>query len=109
MNAPVSVQQIIKTVLQQVQHFKVDVITGDANAAAYKYNKRQENQDLHSLSVAIMVREMRREVNTGRHLKAGFTLIILQIIILLSVAQKVILIVALWLFSHGASHLDPAL
>ena len=109
MNAPVSVEQIIQTVLQQVHHFEVDVIAGDANAAAYKYNKRQENQDLHSSSVAIMLREMRREVNTGCHLKAGFTLIILPIIILLSVAQKVILIVALWLFSNGASHLDPAL
>ena len=51
-----------------------------------------------------MVREMRREVNTGRHLKAGFAWIILQIIILLSVAQKVILIVAIWLFSHGECH-----
>ena len=66
MNAPVSVKQCIKTVLQQVHHMKVDVIAGDANAAAYKYNKRQENQDLHNSSVAIMLREMRREVNTGR-------------------------------------------
>ena len=66
MNAPVSVKQFTKTVLQQVHHFEVDVIAGDANAAAYKYNKRQENQDLHSLSVAIMLREMRREDNAGR-------------------------------------------
>ena len=70
MNAPVSVKQFIKTVLQQVHHFEVDVIAGDANAAAYKYNKRQENQELHSLSVAIMLREMRREVNTGRPLES---------------------------------------
>ena len=59
-------KQFIKTVLQQVHHLNVDVIAGDANAAQYKYNKRQENQDLHSLSVAIMLREMRREVNRGR-------------------------------------------
>ena len=38
MNAPVSVKQFIKTVLQQVHYLKVDVIAGDANAAAYKYN-----------------------------------------------------------------------
>ena len=74
---------------------KVDVIAGDANGAAYKYNKRQEYQDLHSLSVAIMLREMRREVNTGRtRLRAGFALIILPMIILNSVAQQVILNVA---------------
>ena len=70
MNAPVSAQQIVKTVLQQVHHLKFDVIVGDANGAAYKYNKRQENQDLHSLSVAIMLREMRREVNAGRTLES---------------------------------------
>ena len=79
MNAPVSVQQIIKTVLQQVHHFEVDVIAGDANAAAYKYNKRQENQEsAQFLSCHYGKREMRRDVNTGRHLKAGFTLIILS-------------------------------
>ena len=70
MNAPVSDKQFIRTVLQQVHHFKVDAIAGDANAAAYMYNKRQENQDLHSLSVAIMLREIRREVNTGRPLES---------------------------------------
>ena len=29
--------EIFLTVLQQVCHLKVDVIAGDANAAAYKY------------------------------------------------------------------------
>ena len=57
--------RFFKTVLQQVYHFKVDVIAGDANAAAYKYYKRQEHQDLHDSSVAVMLREMQREVNTG--------------------------------------------
>ena len=51
--------------LQQVYHFKVDVIAGDANAAAYKYYKKQEHQDLHDSSVAIMLKEMQRELNTG--------------------------------------------
>ena len=48
------------------QFFKVDVIAGDANAAAYKYYKEQEYQDLHNSSVAVMSREMPREVNTVR-------------------------------------------
>ena len=51
--------------LEQVCHFKVDVIAGDANAAAYKHNNTQEYQDLHTSSVAIMLREMQREVNMG--------------------------------------------
>ena len=50
--------------LQQVYHFKVVVIARDANAAAYKYYKKQEYQDLHDSSVAVMLREMQREVNT---------------------------------------------
>ena len=62
MNAPAAVRQFFKTVLQQVHHFKVDVIAGDANAAAYKYYKKQEYQDLHNSSVAVMLREMQREV-----------------------------------------------
>ena len=51
--------------LQQVCHFEVDVIAGDANAAAYKYHKKLKYQDLHNSSVAIMLREMQREVNMG--------------------------------------------
>ena len=34
MKSPLRVRQSFKTVLQQVHHFKVDVIAGDANAAA---------------------------------------------------------------------------
>ena len=51
--------------LQQVCHFKVDVIAGDANAAAYKYYKKQEYQDLFNSSVAIRLREVQREVSMG--------------------------------------------
>ena len=53
-----------------MHHFKVDVIAGDANAA-YKYYKRQEYQDLHISSVAIMLREMQREVNMGHPFESG--------------------------------------
>ena len=62
----------IKKMLQQVHHFKVDVTAGDANAAAYGYYKKQEHQDLHNSSVAVMLREMRREVNTGHPLARRF-------------------------------------
>ena len=50
--------------LKKGQHCMVDVIAGDANAAAYKYHKKQENQDLCNSSVAVML--MRREVNMNR-------------------------------------------
>ena len=66
MNSPLRVRQFFKTVLQQVHHFKVDVIAGDANAAAYTYFRKQQYQDLYKSSVAVMLREMQREVNTGR-------------------------------------------
>ena len=42
MKSPAAVRQFFKTVLQQVCHFKVDVITGDANAAVCKNYKNQE-------------------------------------------------------------------
>ena len=65
MKAPAAVRQFFKTVPQQVCHFKVDVIAADANAAAYKYYPCQEYQDVYDSSVAVMLREMQREVNTG--------------------------------------------
>ena len=47
-------------------NFKVDIIAGGANAAAYKFYRRQDYQYLHNSSVASMLREMQREVNMGR-------------------------------------------
>ena len=59
-------REFFNTVLQQVCHFKVDAIAGDANAAAYKYDQKQEYQDLHDSSVAVMLeRDLQREVNEG--------------------------------------------
>ena len=66
MKAPYRVRQFFGTVLQQVYRFKVDVIAGDANAAAYTYNKKQEYQDLYNSTVAVMLRETQREDHTGR-------------------------------------------
>ena len=60
MKTPYRVRQFFGMVLQKVHHFEVDVIAGDA---AYKYYKRQEYQDLYNSSVAVMLREMQREVN----------------------------------------------
>ena len=66
MKALYRVRHFFRTVPQQIHRFKVDVIAGDANAAAYKYYKKQEYRDLYSSSVAVILREMQREVNTGR-------------------------------------------
>ena len=50
-----------------------------------------------------MLKEMQRET----HFKASFTLIILPIIIRLIFTKQMILIFALWLFSHGENQWDP--
>ena len=100
MNAPAAVRQFLKTVLQQVCHFKIDVIAGDANATAYKHYKRQEYQDLHNSCCHHVERCNVRSIRDA-HLKASFTSIIKPIIILLSFTQEEILTVVLWLFSHG--------
>ena len=47
--APYHVRQFFTIVLKKVQYYSVDVIAGDANAAACKYYKRQEYQDLYKL------------------------------------------------------------
>ena len=107
MKAPYRVRQFFRAVLQQVHHFKVDVIAGDANAAAYKYYKKQEYQDLYNSSVAVMLREMQREVNTGRPFESRLDIVYYTNNHFLSFAQQVILIVASWLFFHGENHLDP--
>ena len=52
--------KFFKTVFQQVYHFKVDVIARNGHRSSI-----QEHQDLDESSVAVMLREMQREVNTG--------------------------------------------
>ena len=42
----------------------------DANAAANKYNKRQEYQDLYHFSVAVALRDLQREVDIDRLLES---------------------------------------
>ena len=61
-----AIRLVYLTVLHQVHHFKVDVIAGDANAAANRYYKKQECQDLHNSSVVVMLREMKCDVNEGQ-------------------------------------------
>ena len=53
MKSPAAVREFFETVLQQVRHFKVDVIAGNAKAAAYMYYKNQEYQDLYDFPVVV--------------------------------------------------------
>ena len=64
--APYRVRQFFAKVLKKVQHYRVDALAGDADAAAYKYYKRQEYQDFYNSSVAVMLRYMQREANRNR-------------------------------------------
>ena len=48
MKLPAAAREFFKTVLQQVCHFKVDVIAGDANAAAYKHCKNLHREALQA-------------------------------------------------------------
>ena len=66
LRAPYRVRHFLAKVLKKVRHYRVDVVAGDATAAAYRYQQRQEYQDLCNLWVAVMLREMLREVNMNR-------------------------------------------
>ena len=74
MEAPYRVRQFFRTVLQQVHRFKVDVIAGEADAAAYKNYQKQEYQDLYNSWCDV------RSIRLA-HLKADVVLIIIQITI----------------------------
>ena len=106
MNSPYRVRQIFKTVLQQVYHFKVDVIAGYVELEHTSTTKSRSTNictipQLPICEEGCVVRSIR-----DADLKAGFILIILPIIIFLISIQQVILIVASGLFSPGESQLD---
>ena len=107
MTAPAAVRQCFKTVLQQVCHFKVDVIARNVDAAAYKNYQRQEYQDLHNSSVAIMLREMQREVDTGHPFESSLQIDYSTNNHPPQLRAPMILIVALWLFTHRESQSGP--
>ena len=67
MKSPAAVRAFFETLLQRVRHFKVDVIAGNAKAAAYMHCKNQEYQDLYDFSVVVMLREMQLEVRRIDH------------------------------------------
>ena len=46
---------------KKVQHYRVDVMAGDASAAAYQYYKKQKYQDLYNC------RHVERNVMTDEH------------------------------------------
>ena len=66
MKTPHRVRQFFEKVLKKVQHYRVDVIAGDANEAVYRVFQRHKYQDLYNSSVAVKLREMQREINMGR-------------------------------------------
>ena len=72
MRAPHSLRQFFEKVLKKDQHYRVDVLAGDATAAAYRYYKRQEYQDLYNPSVAVMLRDMQQEDNMNRPFQSRF-------------------------------------
>ena len=85
-------------------------LQGDNNGAAYKYYKSHEHQDRYNSSVAVMLREMQSEVNTGDPFEGRVHFdYSTNIIISLRFTQQMILIVASWLFTHGRSRSDPEL
>ena len=75
-----------------------------ANAAAYKYHRKQEYQDLHISSVAVMLRDanVRSKYGTIAHLKADFILILIPRIILITLAHAI----GSWLLLHGYSLME---
>ena len=107
MTALGSVRKIFKTVLQQVHHVKVDVIAGDANAAAYKNYNKQEYQHLHNSSVAVMLREMQRVVNMGRPCESSLHIDNNANNHFSQLGSAGDLDCASWPFSHEENHLDP--
>ena len=55
-------------------HFKVDVVARDAAPQHTSTTKKQEDKYFHNFSVAIMLRDMQRELTRDTCLKASFTL-----------------------------------
>ena len=66
MNASGYVRKFFKKVFQYLYNFKVDVIAGDANSAACENLRKHEYRHLYNSSVAVILREIRREVVEGR-------------------------------------------
>ena len=107
MRAPNRVRQFFARVLKKVQHYRSDVVARDANAAAYKYYKRQEYQDLYNSSVAVMLREMQREVNMNRPCQSRLHIDYSTNNHHSQLRSTDSLIVASWLFSVAENCLDP--
>ena len=107
LRAPHRVRQVFAQALKKVQHHRVDVVVGDATAAAYRYYKRQEYQALYNSSICRHVKRKFNENSTWTaHFRADIIVIIRPIITILSIARQIILIVASWLFPHGEDRLD---
>ena len=66
LRAPHRVRQVFAQSLKKVQHHRVDVVVGDATAAAYRYYKRQEYQALYNSSIAVTLRQNKRKFKMNR-------------------------------------------
>ena len=81
MTAPGSVRKFFKKVLQQEYNFKVDVIAGDANAAAYKYFRKQEYHDLGRPIGKRMIGTIKKKctrLRYGSHISRGNEIIFID-------------------------------
>ena len=92
MKAPYRVRQFFAKVLKNVQHYRVDVIAGDVNAAAYKYYKKQITKFCTTPRLWSCLEKCNVRSTWTAHLRADFILIIRPIIIILSLSQQIILI-----------------
>ena len=69
-----------ETVRQQVYHFEVDVIAGDVNAAAHRYDENLEYKVCTILQLVSCTERCSAKSIRDSHVKTGFTSIILPII-----------------------------
>ena len=82
---------------------RVDVVVGDATAAAYRYYKRQEYQALYNSSIAVTIRENSTKIPQEPPISEQDIIVIIRpVITILSIARQIILIVA----SHGYSLME---
>ena len=57
LRVPHRVRQVFAQALKKVHHHRVDVVVGDATAAAYRYYKKQEYQALYNSCITVTLRE----------------------------------------------------
>ena len=74
-----------------------------------QHYERQGYQFVYNSSIAVMLREMQREVNIGRPFETRLHIDYSTNNHHSQLAQQIILVVVSWPFSHGENRLDPGL